>query len=88
MGVKPGIPDLHLPVARRGFVGLYVEMKRADGVPSDVSATQRKMIDWLRAYRHFVGVAYGAEAAWKLIEWYMIGDPTITVGVDTTGNMP
>lgn len=30
-GVKPGVPDLCLPVARKGFHGLYIEMKREKG---------------------------------------------------------
>ena len=44
MGVKPGVPDLHLPIARGGFHGLYVEMKRLDG--GRVSSEQRV---WLAA---------------------------------------
>ena len=35
-GVKPGIPDLFLPVARGDFHGLYVEMKSARGKLSPV----------------------------------------------------
>ena len=27
MGVKKGVPDLHLPVARGGYHSLYIEMK-------------------------------------------------------------
>lgn len=30
-GVKPGVPDLMLPVARQGYHGLFIEMKRAGG---------------------------------------------------------
>ena len=30
-GVKPGVPDLCLPVARKGFHGLFSEMKRGKG---------------------------------------------------------
>lgn len=30
-GVKSGVPDLCLPVARGGFHGLYIELKRVKG---------------------------------------------------------
>lgn len=30
-GVIPGIPDLFLPVARSGYHGLYIELKKANG---------------------------------------------------------
>jgi hypothetical protein len=33
-GVRPGVADLFLPVARGGFHGLYMELKRAGGCPS------------------------------------------------------
>jgi hypothetical protein len=42
-GVKKGVPDLCLPVARHGCHGLYVEMKRVRG--GAVSAEQ----DWWHA---------------------------------------
>ena len=37
MGVKSGVPDLHLPVARGAYHGLYLEMKTEKG---RVSANQ------------------------------------------------
>ena len=30
-GLKAGVPDIFLPVARRGFHGLFVELKRVQG---------------------------------------------------------
>lgn len=35
MGVKSGIPDLHLPVARKGYHGLHMELKSKNGRLSD-----------------------------------------------------
>lgn len=39
-GVKAGIPDLVLPMARGGYFGLYIEFK-ATVEPAPVSASQR-----------------------------------------------
>lgn len=39
-GVRPGVFDLFLPVKRKGFAGLWVEMKRANG--GTVSKEQKK----------------------------------------------
>jgi hypothetical protein len=34
-GTKSGVPDIFLPVARRGFHGLFIEMKSPKGSTSD-----------------------------------------------------
>ena len=47
-GMKAGYPDVFLPVPSQGMAGLYIEMKRRDGVPSDVSAAQRWWLTELR----------------------------------------
>ena len=31
MGVSPGFPDFELPYARKGYHGLYIELKRLNG---------------------------------------------------------
>ncbi|MBU0991826.1 MAG: VRR-NUC domain-containing protein, partial [Proteobacteria bacterium] len=41
-GVKKGVPDLCLPVAKKPYNGLYIEMKRRTG--GNVSVDQKK---WL-----------------------------------------
>ena len=35
MGVKSGVPDLFLPVPRGLYRGLFIELKTAEGRPSD-----------------------------------------------------
>lgn len=46
-GTRRGIPDLMLPVARCGFHGLYVEMKRQKG--GHVDPDQKACHEFLRA---------------------------------------
>lgn len=68
-GVKAGIPDLFLPCARKGFHGLYIELKRAKG--GKVSEAQSETIEWLRCQGYAVEVCCGADEAQKVIEWYL-----------------
>ena len=72
MGVKPGVPDLHLPVARGGFNGLYVEMKRLDG--GRVSSEQRVWLAALHAAGHCVAVCEGHEQAIAVLRDYLAAD--------------
>lgn len=71
MGVKPGVPDLCLPVPRGGYHGLYVEMKRRE--EGRVSEDQAEWIDGLRANGYCAGVAYGCHEAEGILEAYLCG---------------
>lgn len=67
-GVKPGVPDLCLPVARGPHHGLYIEMKAGDNKPTD------KQNEWLAALRkqgYAIAVCWSHEEAEKVIEEYM-----------------
>jgi hypothetical protein len=68
-GAKPGVPDLFFPVARQGFHGLYVEMKRTRG--GAVSEGQRLWISALRANGYKAEVCKGAEEAMEIIAGYL-----------------
>lgn len=67
-GVLRGIPDLHLPVARRDFHGLWIEMKVKGG---RVSPHQQDYIDRLRQEGHKVAICFSQEAAWETLCWYL-----------------
>ena len=69
-GLKPGVPDLDLPVARRGFHGLRIEMKSMDG---RVSADQTWWLRELAAQGYLAVVKYGADEAIATIKWYLEG---------------
>lgn len=66
-GVKPGVPDILLPIPRGGYHGLYIEMKCDDG---RLSEDQKDWITALRAQGYAAGVCRGWRAAAAVIEKY------------------
>ena len=70
-GVRAGVPDLCLPVARDGCHGLYVEMKRLKG--GRVSPEQVAWMEALQAEGYMVAVCQGWEMASDVIVNYLRG---------------
>lgn len=68
-GVKSGVPDLCLPVARGGFHGLYIELKRIEG--GKVEPSQTKWIAALTEQGYFATVCRGWLEASKALLWYL-----------------
>lgn len=77
-GVKSGVPDLCLPVARGGYHGLYIEMKVK---PNKPSAHQKKWIENLSAQGYKAVVCYGWEEAAQIILDYMQTERTTVVKI-------
>lgn len=69
-GVRAGIPDLCLPVARGDQHGLYIELKAGKNKPTD---TQLWWIDRLMRQGYEVHVCYGWEEAKDKIIAYLKG---------------
>ena len=69
MGVVPGVSDLHLPVARGGFHGLWVEMKRQNG--GKLSPAQKEWLDGMMQEGYLAVRADGAEQACEIIYKYL-----------------
>jgi hypothetical protein len=78
-GVKSGVADVCLPVAvdRYGirFHGLYIEMKKRNGIPSDVSADQLQFGAAVSDQGYLWRVAYGWEQATAILQGYLAGTP-------------
>ena len=72
MGVKAGVPDLCLPVARGGYHGLYIEMKRRVG--GRLSPDQKDWADGLRANGYCVCRCDGWNEAVAVLEGYLRGN--------------
>lgn len=70
-GVKAGVPDLCLPVARGEYHGLYIELKRQRG--GRASGNQVEWLDALSRQGYKVALCYGWEAAAGTILRYLTG---------------
>lgn len=70
-GVKAGVPDLHLPVARGGYHSLYVEMKIKGGT---ISKYQKEWIAELNKQGNLAVVCWDwEEAANTIIDYLELG---------------
>lgn len=69
-GVKPGVPDLMIPVMRGKYGGMFLELKAKGGTLRGVQKW------WLRLLQHegfYCAVAYGVDEAIEEIRTYVEG---------------
>lgn len=69
-GLKHGVPDICLPVARSGYHGLYIEMKVGSNTPSD---NQKQWLKNLHGQGHYTTVCYSWVEAAAVITNYLKG---------------
>lgn len=69
LGVHPGVSDLFLPVARKGYHGLWIEMKRQKG--GKLSKDQKEWLDDMFSQGYLAVRADGAEEAIGILESYL-----------------
>ena len=67
-GLKPGVPDILIPVARCGHHGLFIELKYGRGKPS---AKQVEWLDALNEQGYLAVVCWGWCEAADLIQSYL-----------------
>lgn len=67
-GVKAGVPDIILPVARGGYHGLFIEMKAGKNT---ATAEQRGWLAALEGQGYRAAVCRGAAEAMALLEEYL-----------------
>lgn len=70
-GVKAGIPDLVLPMARGGFFGLYIEFKATPPNDAVVSSSQQACIRRLNEQGYLAIVCRGHFDAMEQIRAYL-----------------
>lgn len=76
-GVKAGVPDLVLPMARGGFFGLYIEFKAAPPNDAAVSASQHGFIQALNAQGYLAVVCRGHRDAMEALRSYLLLPKTV-----------
>jgi hypothetical protein len=67
-GLLPGVPDLFLPVARKGYHGAFWELKVGKNVPSE---EQYRVLSALNNQGYCTFICYGADALIKSICDYL-----------------
>jgi hypothetical protein len=67
-GVLAGVADLCLPAARRGYHGLYLEMKSEEGV---ATKEQKEFLRGVSAEGYCAVIAQGVDEAKATLEWYL-----------------
>lgn len=70
-GRKSGVPDVFLPVSCGGYHGLFVEMKKANASPSDVTDEQCRWLNVLTRQGYRCEVARGFEEGRAAILAYL-----------------
>lgn len=70
-GLKSGVPDICLPVARGGRHGLYIELKRRKG--ARITEEQLEWVERLAAEGYVAAVCMGCDEAISLITRYLNG---------------
>ena len=67
-GVRPGVPDLFLAVARGSFHGLFIEMKHGKGT---TTTTQAEMMSRLNDQNYMTHVCRSIEEFMTLVNKYL-----------------
>jgi hypothetical protein len=71
IGMRPGLPDYHLPLKNDRFMGLWIEMKRKDEQDKKKKAEQDAWIARLNKIGHYATYAYGADEAIRITNQYL-----------------
>src|SRR5262245_61621584 len=67
-GVLVGVADLCLPAARRGYHGLYLEMKSEEGMATE---EQKEILRGVSGEGYDADIAHGVDEAEATLEWYI-----------------
>lgn len=70
-GVRAGVSDLLLPVARGGYFGLWIEFKAAPPSDAAVSDSQKEWVGLMREQGYRAEICLGVAAALEVLTDYL-----------------
>lgn len=76
-GVRAGVSDLLLPVARGGYFGLWIEFKAAPPFSARVSPHQKAWIKEMHDQGYAAEICCGVDAALDILQFYLQKPPTL-----------
>lgn len=76
-GVKAGVSDIKLSMARGGYFGLYIEFKASPPHDASVSDSQRAFLQKVEQEGYLAMVCRGLDEARKAIDAYMAWPRTV-----------
>jgi hypothetical protein len=72
MGKKPGVPDIFMAIAKKGFHGLFIEMKiKGLKQHGGVTPSQKERMNLLVENGYMCQVCYGADDAMACVIEYL-----------------
>ncbi|SEJ31870.1 VRR-NUC domain-containing protein [Azotobacter beijerinckii] len=78
-GVKAGVSDIKLPMARGGYFGLYIEFKATPPHDASVSESQRTFLQKVEREGYLAMVCRGLDEAVQAIDAYLAWPKTVVV---------
>jgi VRR-NUC domain-containing protein len=67
LGMRAGVSDLFIPMARHGFIGAWIEIKTSKGI---VSVAQKDFLSDMEQLGHFTTICRSIEEGINTIKWY------------------
>ena len=71
LGVRCGVPSLHLPYPNKKYHSLFIQLKRKEPEKGKLTDSQQTWINRLNKAGNLAVVAYGWEEAWQIIQDYL-----------------
>lgn len=72
IGMRPGLPDYHLPLPNQKYHGLWIEMKPKGKIGKRTDLEQDEWLARLKKIGHYAVYAYGWEEAASITTRYLL----------------